>query len=81
MTLLTDDGLAALAERRHTLERVHLSYCDKLSIWGMQHFLNRMTKLTHMSLTGIKAFKRDTFRRFSKEPPKVSRMLLQSSVQ
>jgi F-box and leucine-rich repeat protein GRR1 len=71
MTQLTNDGLIMLTERRHTLERVHLSYCNKLSGYGMQHFLNKMTRLTHMSLTGINAFKNDSFKRFSKPPPEV----------
>ena len=71
MTHLTNDGLIVLAERRHTLERIHLSYCDKLTVYGLHHFLNKMTRLTRMSLTGIGAFKNESFKQFSKPPPDV----------
>lgn len=72
MALLTDDGLIALTERRQTLDRIHLSYCEQITLWGMQHFLNRMSRLAHMSLTGIAAFKTEGCKQFSKEPPNVS---------
>ncbi|KAL1739899.1 hypothetical protein HDZ31DRAFT_48577, partial [Schizophyllum fasciatum] len=53
---LTDEAIFALAERHATLERIHLSYCDQLTVMAIHFLLQKLHKLTHLSLTGVPAF-------------------------
>jgi F-box and leucine-rich repeat protein GRR1 len=70
---VTDKGITALAERRSTLERLHLSYCENITPRAVSYLLNRLPLLTHLSLTGISAFKTPELQQFSRKPPGVSR--------
>lgn len=69
---LTDQAVFALSERQSSLERIHLSYCEQITIPAIHFLLQRLHKLTHLSLTGIPAFRRDELQRFCRTPPRVS---------
>ncbi|KAK7060476.1 SCF ubiquitin ligase complex subunit [Paramarasmius palmivorus] len=66
---LTDEAIYALAERHATLERIHLSYCDQISVMAIHFLLQKLHKLTHLSLTGVPAFRQPELQRFCREPP------------
>jgi F-box and leucine-rich repeat protein GRR1 len=68
---LTDEAVYALAERHATLERIHLSYCDQISVMAIHFLLLKLHKLTHLSLTGVPAFRQPELQRFCREAPKV----------
>lgn len=68
---LTDIGLFSLAEHASGLERLHLSYCDSLSLDAMHLLLRKLAHLEHLTATGIPSFRRKGIRRFSDEPPAV----------
>ncbi|KAJ2931674.1 hypothetical protein H1R20_g5405, partial [Candolleomyces eurysporus] len=67
---LTDEAIYALAERHATLERIHLSYCDQISVLAVHFLLLKLHKLTHLSLTGVPAFRQADLQRFCREAPK-----------
>lgn len=69
---LTDIGIFALAEHALGLERLHMDYCDKLSLDAVHLLLKSLEQLQHLTVTGIPAFKRKGIRRFSDAPPSVS---------
>lgn len=69
---LTDQAIQALGERHATLERIHLSYCDQISVMAIHFLLQKLPKLTHLSLTGIPAFRRAELQQFCRPPPSVS---------
>lgn len=68
---LTDQAIQALGERHATLERIHLSYCDQISVLAIHFLLQKLPKLTHLSLTGITAFRRTELQQFCRPPPPV----------
>ena len=68
---LTDNAVFALGEKHAGLERIHLSYCDNISVAAIHFLLQRLHKLTHLSLTGITQFRRKDLRAFCRLPPKV----------
>jgi len=68
---LTDEAIYALAERHATLERIHLSYCDQISVMAIHFLLLKLHKLTHLSLTGVTAFRQQDLQQFCREAPKV----------
>jgi F-box and leucine-rich repeat protein GRR1 len=68
---ITDQAIYALVERASTLERLHLSYCDKLTVSAIAFLLNRLTRLTHLSLTGVSAFKYPELKQFCRPAPPV----------
>ncbi|CAJ0633579.1 9004_t:CDS:2, partial [Entrophospora sp. SA101] len=71
--LITDRAIYALIENRvvtHTLERVHLSYCSRLTIPAVSELVNSCHHLTHLSLTGVPAFLRQDVQTFCRQPPK-----------
>ncbi|KZT60773.1 RNI-like protein, partial [Calocera cornea HHB12733] len=70
VTNLTDNALFALGDRHHTLERIHLSYCEGISVQAVHFLLQRLTRLTHLSLTGVPAFRRPELQQFCRSPPK-----------
>lgn len=70
---LTDHAIYSLGERHATLERIHLSYCDQISVMAIHFLLQKLPKLTHLSLTGIPAFRRPELQQFCREPPQVCR--------
>ncbi|EGV60932.1 RNI-like protein [Yamadazyma tenuis ATCC 10573] len=70
--LITDNGIVELVRRRgeqDCLERVHLSYCTRLSIGPIYLLLKTCPRLTHLSLTGIQAFLRREITQYCREPP------------
>jgi hypothetical protein len=69
---LTDEGIYALVERHSSLERIHLSYCDQVSVRAITFLLNRLMRLTHLSLTGVTAFKTPELQSFCRPTPPVS---------
>jgi hypothetical protein len=69
---LTDNAVFFLAEHAKDLERLHLSYCDRLSLPAVQLLLQKLVKLQHLTATGIPAFRRKGIRRFSDPPPSVN---------
>lgn len=68
---LTDEAIYALADRHATLERIHLSYCDQISVMAIHFLLQKLHKLTHLSLTGVPAFRQPELQQFCREPPSV----------
>lgn len=70
MPNLTSEGVYALVARFHTLERIHLSYCDNLTIPPIFDLLVSLPHLTHLSLTGIPAFRRTDLQQFCRPPPR-----------
>ncbi|KAI0326667.1 RNI-like protein [Cubamyces sp. BRFM 1775] len=66
---LTDQAIQALGDRHATLERIHLSYCDQISVMAIHFLLQKLPKLTHLSLTGIPAFRRPELQQFCRQPP------------
>lgn len=69
---ITDEAIYALADRHATLERVHLSYCDQISVPAIHFLLQKLHKLTHLSLTGVSSFQQWDLQQFCREPPRVS---------
>ncbi|KAI0017802.1 RNI-like protein [Xylariomycetidae sp. FL0641] len=55
--------------RSSSLERVHLSYCNNLTLPSIIKLLNSCPNLTHLSLTGVPAFMRDDLEPFCREAP------------
>ncbi|KIY49378.1 RNI-like protein [Fistulina hepatica ATCC 64428] len=72
---LTDEAIYALAQRHATLERIHLSYCDQLTVVAVHYLLQKLHKLTHLSLTGVPAFMLPELQQFCREPPKLRAFL------
>jgi F-box and leucine-rich repeat protein GRR1 len=68
---LTDEAIYSLAERHASLERIHLSYCDQISVMAIHFLLQKLHKLTHLSLTGVPAFRQPELQQFCREPPRV----------
>lgn len=70
-TQIDDEAIDALSERpwSNTLERVHLSYCNRISLGAIKRLLNSCQNLTHLSLTGVSPFIRTDLTRFCRPPP------------
>jgi len=68
---LTDIAIFALAEHATLLERLHLSYCDRLSLDSVHLLLKKLAQLQHLTATGVPSFKRKGVHRFSDPPPTV----------
>ena len=69
MQNLTDESINALVDRS-SIERIHLSYCDNVSVGAIHYLLSRLHKLTHLSLTGVPAFRRQDLQEFCRSPPR-----------
>jgi len=69
---LTDNAVFFLAEHTPTLERLHLSHCDGLSLDSIHHAIRKLPELVHLSATGIPALARPGVERFSERAPQVS---------
>lgn len=69
---LTDIGLHSLAEHASELERLHLSYCDRLSLDAMHLLLRKLQRLEYFAATGVPCMRRKGVQRFSETTPKVS---------
>ncbi|GAA97197.1 uncharacterized protein L969DRAFT_44274 [Mixia osmundae IAM 14324] len=68
VTNLTDLAISALMQRS-SLERVHLSYCENISVPAIHALLQQLRRLTHLSLTGVPAFRRPELQLFCRSPP------------
>ncbi|KAF8165544.1 hypothetical protein B0H34DRAFT_689516 [Crassisporium funariophilum] len=66
---LTDIAIFALAEHATSLERLHLSYCDHLSLDAVHLLLRKLDRLQHLTATGIPSFRRRGVHRFSEPAP------------
>ncbi|KAG0171751.1 SCF ubiquitin ligase complex subunit [Apophysomyces sp. BC1015] len=70
---ITDESIYALTNHvriANSLERVHLSYCGKLSLRAITQLLNFCHRLTHLSLTQVTAFLRPDIQQFCRPAPK-----------
>lgn len=76
---LTDNAVFFLAEHTPTLERLHLSHCDGLSLDSIHHAIRKLEGLVHLSATGIPALARPGVERFSERAPQVSDRLRSTS--
>lgn len=72
VTNVTNLAIQSLAQRSATLERVHLSYCEKISVPAVAYLLNKLPHLTHLSVTGIAAFRTPELQQFCRTAPEVS---------
>jgi len=66
---VTDIGIFSLAEHATGLERLHLSYCDGLSLEAIHLLLRKLEFLQHLTATGIPSVRRIGIHRFSDAPP------------
>ncbi|CAO1638875.1 unnamed protein product [Sympodiomycopsis kandeliae] len=66
---ITDESLYALVERHLSLQRIHLSYCTDISVAAVFWLLEKLSRVTHISLTGVTAFRRPELQAFCREPP------------
>ncbi|PLW37961.1 hypothetical protein PCASD_10040 [Puccinia coronata f. sp. avenae] len=66
---ITDQSVYTLVERT-SLERIHLSYCDNITVGAIHWLLQRLHRLTHLSLTGVPAFRRTDLQAWCRAPPK-----------
>lgn len=71
MTNLTDQAIYALFARP-SLERIHLSYCENVTVQAIHDLLQHLPRLTHLSLTGVPAFRRTDLQTWCRTPPRVS---------
>ncbi|GAA5914272.1 hypothetical protein JCM6882_003677 [Rhodosporidiobolus microsporus] len=69
VTSITDASLQSL-HARTSLERIHLSYCDNLSVAAVNDMLQSLPRLTHLSLTGVSAFRKRALQVFCRPPPR-----------
>jgi hypothetical protein len=70
VTNLTDQAIYALVERYTSLERIHLSYCENISVPAIFWLLERLTRLTHLSLTGVPSFRKPELQHMCRDPPR-----------
>ncbi|CAK5262968.1 unnamed protein product, partial [Mycena citricolor] len=69
---LTDIAVFSLAEHALDLERLNLSYCDRLTVQAVHLLTKRLLKLQHLSATGIPSLiDRPGLHRFSDACPPV----------
>ncbi|KAJ7094610.1 hypothetical protein B0H15DRAFT_904580 [Mycena belliarum] len=66
---LTDIAVFALAEHALDLERLNLSYCDRLTLDAVHLLVRRLMRLQNLSATGVPSFKRQGVHRFSDPAP------------
>ncbi|KAK0568698.1 SCF ubiquitin ligase complex subunit [Tilletia horrida] len=66
---LTDEGIRRLVERHTCLERIHLSYCENITVDAIFRLLTKLHKLTHLSLTGVTSFRNEELQQFCRQPP------------
>ncbi|KAI8977901.1 hypothetical protein BDB01DRAFT_876424 [Pilobolus umbonatus] len=70
---ITDRAIMDLTRYSRTsisLERIHLSYCQKLSINAISTLVIHCRRLTHLSLSFIPVFQNPEFQRFCRPAPK-----------
>lgn len=69
---VTDNAIYHLGEHARSLERLHLSYCDRISLKAIHHLVREAPRLNHLTATGVPAARRMGLSRFSDQPPDVS---------
>ncbi|WFD32318.1 hypothetical protein MSPP1_003363 [Malassezia sp. CBS 17886] len=67
---LTDQAIYSLVDRHTTLERIHLSYCENITVPAIFWVTQRLPRLTHLSLTGVPAFQHPELQSMCRAPPK-----------
>lgn len=70
---ITNLAILALTKSSRTsvsLERIHLSYCEQLTVQAISVLVIHCRRLTHLSLSFIPAFQHEEFQRFCRPPPK-----------
>lgn len=67
---LTDRAIYALVEHYTNLERVHLSYCEHIQVPAIFWLTLRLPRLSHLSLTGVPAFRCVELQSMCRPPPK-----------
>lgn len=68
---LTDHAIYFLADHSKGIERLHLSYCDRLSLDALHHLIRHNKNLRRLTLTGVPAARRRGVGKFSDSPPEV----------
>jgi F-box and leucine-rich repeat protein GRR1 len=68
---LTDNAVLFLSEHATALERLDVSYCDRLTLEAVHTLLGKLSQLQHLTATGVPCLKRKGIDRFSDPPPKV----------
>ncbi|KAG6336528.1 hypothetical protein ID866_2550, partial [Astraeus odoratus] len=66
---LTDNAIYFLADHTPSLERLHLSYCDRITLKSLHHLLRCSHNLDYLTVTGVPAARRRGLGRFSDPPP------------
>ncbi|KIM68850.1 hypothetical protein SCLCIDRAFT_13584 [Scleroderma citrinum Foug A] len=66
---LTDNAVDYLADHTPSLQRLHLSYCDRITLKSLHHLVSRNRGLEHLTATGMPAARRRGLGRFSDPPP------------
>lgn len=68
---LTDNAVYHLGDYARSLERLHLSYCDRVSLKAIHHLLRNAPRLNHLTATGVPSARRMGLSRFSDRAPEV----------
>ncbi|KAG2077262.1 RNI-like protein [Suillus decipiens] len=66
---LTDNAIYFLADHTPSLERLHLSYCDRITLKSLHHLVRTCKRLVHLTATGVPGARRTGVGRFSDPPP------------
>jgi len=66
---LTDNAVYHLGDHARSLERLHLSYCDRVSLRAIHHLLRNAPRLNHLTATGVPSARRMGLSRFSDRAP------------
>ncbi|KAI8070184.1 hypothetical protein BDF21DRAFT_344757 [Thamnidium elegans] len=72
-TRITNRAIMSLTRNARTsisLERIHLSYCDQLTVQAISVLVIHCRRLTHLSLSFVPAFQNPEFQQFCRPPPK-----------
>ncbi|KAL9537820.1 hypothetical protein MBANPS3_011432 [Mucor bainieri] len=70
---ITDAAVHSLARHARiagSIERIHLSFCSRLSVRAITELLNACQRLSHLSLTHVPSFMREDLQQFCRPPPK-----------
>lgn len=73
---LTDNAIFFLADQCPKIERLHVSFCDRISLDAVHLLLKRTEQLQQLSVTGVPSIlRRIGVKRFSDLPPSVSSLV------
>ncbi|EIW82337.1 RNI-like protein [Coniophora puteana RWD-64-598 SS2] len=65
---ITDNAIYFLADHAKSLQRLHISYCDRISLKSLHHLLRGIPCLQHLTTTGVPSTRRRGVSRFSEAP-------------